>query len=402
MTGDRAPRRILFLGTHGQANVGDELLLETFLDQLGSEHRYDVNSYDPADTARKLAPTHDVDVFDTAGSPVGVLRRIVRADVVVFGGGSIVKELYGSTGRWRYSTLCMVLAIVATARLTRTPVLLSNVGVGPITRRTGRLLAGLVVRLASAVSVRDVGSLETCERLGCRPGSVRLVPDAVWANDAGRLAPSAPLALDPRPGAAPLRIALNVNRDIEDASAWEPFTRSLVEALRLAGAERPIEVHGLPMQCAFKQRTDLDELDRLFEQLDGAPGVRTVRHAPADHREVAAIIEACDVVVTERLHAIVMASVLGRAVVGLPYDVKVRELVDQLGLVERSFDVNRHVDPAALAAAVLDAADHGEREGRRLAALATSRRCQALVYFSDVRTWLERPDRRGWPTTVAG
>ncbi len=41
------PRRIVFLGTHGQYNIGDELLLETFLTQLGAEHHYVVNSYDP-------------------------------------------------------------------------------------------------------------------------------------------------------------------------------------------------------------------------------------------------------------------------------------------------------------------------------------------------------------------
>ena len=40
-------KQVLFLGTHGQYNIGDELLLETFLEQLGDQHHYTINSYDP-------------------------------------------------------------------------------------------------------------------------------------------------------------------------------------------------------------------------------------------------------------------------------------------------------------------------------------------------------------------
>ncbi len=47
-------KRIVFLGTHGQMNIGDELLLETFLTQLGRDNHYYVNSYDPQFTGEQL------------------------------------------------------------------------------------------------------------------------------------------------------------------------------------------------------------------------------------------------------------------------------------------------------------------------------------------------------------
>ncbi|MGB0111963.1 MAG: hypothetical protein WBP59_01965, partial [Ilumatobacteraceae bacterium] len=124
-TGDGRPpvcRDVLFLGTHGQFNVGDELLLETFLGQLGSQHRFMVNSYDPARTAAALDGRYDVDVFDTASGRLALLGRIRRCDAVVFGGGSILKELYASVGRWRHATLVMVLALVIVAKMFRRPV----------------------------------------------------------------------------------------------------------------------------------------------------------------------------------------------------------------------------------------------------------------------------------------
>ena len=75
-------RRVLLLGTHGQQNIGDELLLSTFLSMLGSEHDYEINSYDPVATAAALDPAYDVDIFDTAAERLGLLRRIRRADTV--------------------------------------------------------------------------------------------------------------------------------------------------------------------------------------------------------------------------------------------------------------------------------------------------------------------------------
>ena len=97
-TDGRAGRKVLFLGTHGQANIGDELLLDTFLTELGPDHHYFVNSYDPAATSEQLADRFDVAVFDTATDRLGLLRNLWRSDVVVFGGGNILKELYRSVG----------------------------------------------------------------------------------------------------------------------------------------------------------------------------------------------------------------------------------------------------------------------------------------------------------------
>lgn len=64
-------KKILFLGTHGQHNVGDELLLETFLTQLGSEHHYFVNSYDPEFTKAQLQPKFHAEIFTPQASRFG-------------------------------------------------------------------------------------------------------------------------------------------------------------------------------------------------------------------------------------------------------------------------------------------------------------------------------------------
>lgn len=379
-------RRVLFLGTHGQANVGDELLLDTFLTELGPDNSYAVNSYAPAATTAQLAERFDVTAFDTASDRRGLVRHLWRCDVVVFGGGNILKELYRSVGRWRYATLTMVLAVVLLARLARKPVMMANVGIGPVESAPGRLLVTAILRLVWLISVRDEGSYRFALSVGCPPRKVRLVPDAVWARDAGSLGRQ----VDPGPVPdRPLRIAVNLNKDVDAADEWDGFLDRLVLALGELAETRPVEFHALPMQCGFKAGTDLEVLEQVLDRV-GAP---VYVHAPADHRQVASLIADCDVVLSERLHAIILAVVVGRPVVALPYDVKVRELVAQLGIESRSFDVSADLDSGALAEAILHAADEQSTERDRTAAVAAAKRCDAASAFASLRAWVAAPSR---------
>ena len=222
-------RRILFLGTHGQANIGDELLLTTFLHQLGDEHHYVVNSYAPERTRAQFESEFDIEVIGTSGDRWPLLRHLVGCDAVVFGGGSIVKELYRSVGRWRYATLVMVLALVVVARLARRPVLLCGIGVGPMDTRTGRLLAAMIVRAASLVSVGDTTSYETCRSIGAGPDRVVQIPDPAFVNRTEHLLAesslhTAPAHVDPN---GRVRLALNLNRDIANGDRWDDVLAEL-------------------------------------------------------------------------------------------------------------------------------------------------------------------------------
>ena len=375
---------VLFLGTHGQRNIGDELLLTTFLDQLGSNNHYRINSYDPRGTHAALDGPFDAETFHTTDDRGALVRHLRACDVVVFGGGSIVKELGSTTGRNRHSTLLMLLALVTAVRwIFRKPMLMSNVGVGPITTPTGRFLARLVLRQVTLVSVRDQASHTLASRLGCDDAKLRLVPDAVWANE--------PTAFDAemtrRPGST-IRIGLNLNRDIAVPERWHDFVEDLRVAVDAVAANHPVELVGIPMQTGFKRDDDREMLEAFFASLPAVPS--TIVEA-TDHHDIARAVAACDVVVAERLHCLVIAAILGRPAVALSYDPKVDELIAQLGLDRRSVDVNTEFDPNDLASMIEAAlADTGESE--RLARVADTMRGAAAPAFALVRTWI---DRRG-------
>lgn len=388
-------KKILFLGTHGQYNIGDELLLETFLTQLGADHQYIVNSYDPAFTCAQLKSRFDVTTFHTTRQLPHFARYLATSDLLFFGGGSIIKELYASVGRNPYSTLGMILGTVLFAkRLAGKPVVMSNIGVGPITTPTGRRLAKAILDCVDVLSVRDDTSLETCLSLGLSSQKVRRVPDAVFANPCEALLSSPENDMwhttkthmdgwGDGSGGGRLQVALNLNYDIENRAAWEPFLTQLAAALVQWNAQTPLTIHALPMQSKFKANDDLSVLKAFRARV---PEVPMVLHDPETAQEAAALIDACDIVVAERLHTLVLSAILGKPFFGLIYDIKVKELIRYLGMLDHALDINQPFTAAALLAGFH--AVHAQRReiGRQVSARANALRAELNVYFDEVRS----------------
>lgn len=381
---DRA-LRVLLLGTHGQHNIGDELLLEAVLAGLGPDIEYVINSYDVPFTRAQLAGRYRAQVFDTARQRYSLWRRLGQVDAVVFAGGSIVKELYRSVGRFRLSTLLMLLAVVVAAHLRRVPVAMLHVGVGPISSAWGRRLARAVLRRVDMLVVRDAASARLCAELGVE---ARESVDAVFAAaDRLQLHPASAGLREP---AAPVRIALNLNFHIANPQNWEHFQRALTAALSDLAATRAIQIHALPMQSAGKENHDAEILHAFAQRV---PEITVITHAPQDHHDVAQIISSCDVVVAERFHTLVIAALRGVPSYALVYDVKVEALVAMLGWTRSATDVNREVDAEALAQSLAVLIDE-----RAAASAVTARRTAA----ASARGRRDLADARAWLATSAG
>lgn len=370
---------ILFLGTHGQFNLGDELLLETFLAQLGREHRYAVNSYDPVFTQNMLTPQFSMESFHTTRELPRFLKYLITSNLLFFGGGSIIKELYASVGRNPYSTLFMILATVTFAKqIARKPVVMSNIGVGPIMTPNGERLARWILNQVDILSVRDDKSLQTVLKLGLAPSKVIRVPDAVFANAPEVFLPN-PQPLLP---SNKLRVALNLNYDIENRDAWEGFVTSLAECLQLMDKRRKLEIHALPMQSKFKANDDLSVLKTFCKRI---PEIEVIFHEPQSAQDVASIISGCDLVLAERLHTLVISSAIGKPFFGLIYDVKVRELLDYLGMLEHSLDINQPFTAQTLFEGITQVINNSDSVRTHLLERSTSLRKELMAYFNDLR-----------------
>lgn len=380
---------VLFLGTHGQHNIGDELLLESFLRALGQDNTYIVNSYEPEFTDAQVGDRFDVTTFHTTENKVDVLKHIMSCDVLFFGGGSILKELYASIGRNRYATLVMVLAVVTFAsKIARKPIVMSNIGVGPITSKPGEALATAIMRQVDIVAVRDRPSFELCRRLKLGRTTVRQVPDAVFRNPPAELLGD-PVVAAPTPRdlseSDVIRVGLNLNMDIANPDNWDTFLKNLEDGLRQFHEARRIELHMIPMQSRGKEHHDAAVLRDFVARL---PEIPHVAHETVDHEDVARALAGCDIVCSERLHVLVIAAILGVPNMALAYDVKVQGLAESLGTAEYVVDINRPFDTsefaetlARLTANRFDVHDH-------LIARSSGFRAELDAHFNEVTGWI--------------
>lgn len=370
-------KKILFLGTHGQYNIGDELLLETFLSELGDQHQYFINSYDPAFTTDQLKDRYNVQVFHTTQDRRQLVRFIRKCDLLFFGGGSILKELYQSVRRNRYATLIMVLGIVTFANLVaRKTVIMSNIGVGPIETKFGLFLAKLILRQVKYVSVRDPKSYRTCVAIGVDKRKLTSVSDAVFAKDASFFVTSSQEV--EREPTEKLKIALNLNYNIENPEHWDNFIDNLAQGLKSVNERHPIEIYALPMQSRFNPQNDLVMLRAFREKV---PESDMILHEPLTHHDAAEIIAQSDMLVGERLHALIMAAILGTPIVPLVYDVKVREMVKYLGMERFAIEIDERFDHAALTSRVLALSEQRHDVSSRLRTRTSELREELRGYF---------------------
>src|SRR5678816_3599693 len=102
-------KSVLLLGSYGQTNLGDDLLMYNYLTWLKSRGftRIVVNASTNENIPQVVRDEFpDLEVRLTYKTSLLDWVRILRGvDCVVYGGGTIYKELYTTTGRSRYAVI---------------------------------------------------------------------------------------------------------------------------------------------------------------------------------------------------------------------------------------------------------------------------------------------------------
>jgi len=359
--------KILLLGTHGQCNWGDDILLETFLTQLGSGHTYYVNSYDPRATENAFAGRFNITCFHTTRNRLSLLRYLLACDAVFFAGGTILRELYASSGRNRYASLFMVVLLCLVARyIARKRIIMSNIGVGPLPSRFGKRLAGIALNTTILASFRDQTSMQLATECGAR-GEMLVVPDCVFVNE--------PSVFAERSQGE--NLGINVLYDVSEPSVRDKNRIALVEALRNIRTVH-MNIVPIPMQIGFNPHDDVTEISHLLREL------HVEVSAPQTVRELGGRIASCNFIIAARYHAVVIAAILGIPVVPLLYDLKVRSLAERLGILDIAIDISKEVKPAMIIEAYERAVEKREL-AQTLRMRASAFREELLHYFERVR-----------------
>lgn len=321
----------LLLGSYGQTNLGDDLLMWNYLSYLrdrGYDRLYaNAARADllPAIITESFADLRVIETYRT--SPADWLRILRDVDVIVYGGGTMYKEMYGSTGRRRHAVTLRMAAVNSLARLSGVPVYNLNIGIGTIRTRLGRMINRRGLRASSYTIFRDQQSYDYARRvLKLSADRIAVSTDGLFLDTSWqrhRLLRALPAA-DARP-----RIGVNLLSDIPDwvdRAHYLATVRELINKLISDG----YAVIGIPFQHEYNEHND-----HAFMANEVQPYVIDAEHwrllDSVQLDTVGSVIAGCDAVIGMRFHSLVLATAIGTPFVGIAYDTKCKRYADEIG-----------------------------------------------------------------------
>ena len=153
-------KRILLSGYYGFGNTGDEAILASTVKAL-RKARPELELMVLSEHPEETGSTYGVRAFHRM-NPAQVLKAVNLADLVVFGGGSLLQDLTS------LRSLIYYLSIIRVSHLVGKPVVVYANGIGPISSKIGRVLTRHTLSRVKAITVRDVESKAELRNSECR------------------------------------------------------------------------------------------------------------------------------------------------------------------------------------------------------------------------------------------
>jgi len=327
--------RAILLGYYGANNHGDDMMLLYLLRWMKLQDvKVTVISENVTDTKNRF----DVDaILNTPllvqwswfnsyfrGHAFRLARAIKKNDILVVGGGDIIRDDKGWKVFW-YTMEKIVLALFM-----RKQVILVNVGIGrPVTKKS-RFVLKWALKRCKKIIIRDERSLKVCKELGCED-SVVLIDDIVF-NLPDILKVKQEEAEEPLRKKAPY-VVVSIRGNPNVGRRYSLGASELENVAK--GLDYLVEQHGLNIIFVpFQEEVDDGEgavVNSIFKLMKYKENV-TMSEWTSDLGKVLRLFRDANLIVAMRLHAAVLAVAYNKKCLVMPYDIKLDELAQQVGL----------------------------------------------------------------------
>jgi polysaccharide pyruvyl transferase WcaK-like protein len=326
-------RKILLLGSYGQSNLGDDLLMWNYLKLLeswGAKEIYvnaNTTKFIP-DVVKEAFPNlHIVLTYDT--SPLQYVRLIQSVDCIAYGGGTLYKELYGSTGRSPYSVIIRMMGFNTIAKLLGTRVYNLNIGIGSLKTRIGRFITARALNASTKTIFRDKESFEFArDILHISPDKIQQSVDGLFIDPTWKSVwHKSDLKIDRKKYKRV--VGINVLSDIPDWVDRQNYIDTVRQFVRHI-LERGDYVVFIPFQTDFNPRNDLWFMQETFADiLKDHNNYTLLEQVPIDLAH--SYMNQCDALVGMRFHSLLLASTCNLPFVAVAYDTKCWRFIQEIG-----------------------------------------------------------------------
>lgn len=324
-------KSVLLLGSFGHTNLGDDLLMWNYLEyltSLGYKKIY-VNVGNPQlvpePIRKKYAGLQMIETYKT--SMVTFMRIIREADCVVYGGGTVYKELYASTGRSKYSVIQRIMVLNTLARLLGTRIYNLHIGIGSLKTSLGRFITKRCLAPATLSLLRDHQSyLFARDTLALPVSKLCDTTDGLFLNRIW-CQPWNNAPLPPAAKKAKRVVGINVLSDIPDwidRAEYIKTIRNFVSGRLREGSYVVL----VPFQHDYNPRNDRVFMHEALDDILAAhPNHYFAEQVTID--TVSSLLRQCDVFVGMRFHSLLLSTVNNVPFVGIAYDTKCWRFLQQ-------------------------------------------------------------------------
>jgi len=308
--------RIGILGCYGHGNIGDEAILASLIKYLKT-HAPSIDiivfSDDPYDTFN----IHKINAISSniKKNFYQIFNTLKNIDMLIIGGGGLIHD-YRSNVIPYYLFWCLI------AKLLRKPVYLCSVGVGPLNTWTGKKLAYLLAYFSNRISVRDEESFSLLLRTGIRK-------DILVSSDLAILLPLYSDVITEKNIVIPepsIGISLREWFQFEDRISFCQNTSAMVDQL----INRLGLYIGFIIMCKNQDLSLALKIKNLCRNKEKV----WIIDKYSNPTEMLTVLKNMELIIGMRLHSLIMGASVGVPILGLEYDIKVRNFLQSLELEE--------------------------------------------------------------------
>jgi len=306
---------VLISGYYGFDNLGDEAILESIINWFGI--RDDAH---PVILSRKPKVTAEMFEVDSISRNnfFKILGLLIRSPVLLQGGGGLLQDATSTR------SLLYYLGIMLMGAVTGRRMVAFAQGIGPLDGEFSPMFVGEFLSQCDLVAVRDFKSFAFCQQRLPFDANLKMMADAA-------------LLLDP---ADPERVD-----DIYHLENLDLLGRPLVgfsikgnksDKRQLTALARTINMTMDELGCGvaifpFHHPYDLKYAEEVFKLVDRHDEVMIVKeiYKPS---EAMGLIGKCDMMIGMRLHSLIFAANMSVPFVGVSYDPKIDEFLNEFNL----------------------------------------------------------------------
>jgi len=327
---------VLIIGSFGQTNLGDDLLMCNFVDYFSKKgiKKIFVNANNSFNIPNSIQ--NKVVVFNTYKSSIITwLKVIFSVDFIVYGGGTIYKELYKSTGRRKYSVIILICLFNIFTRILNKKIVNCCIGIGSVKTRIGKIIIYISLFFSNLTIFRDSGSYSyAVNDLKLSKERVFLGVDGLFIDKRWRM--------DRYKKVKSKKVGVNFLSDIPDWINEEDYINSIVlfiDYLKFSGYELVF----VSFQKAYNKNNDT-----VFFNEKIRPRVKfeiDVLEPGVDN--VVSIYNDIGYFIGMRLHSLILSTVTYTPFVAVNYDKKCKNYINDIryeysvDLEDISFDALR-------------------------------------------------------------